>query len=72
MAEFEVATGAAELPAGDDRGREAAVRTAFEGLLQIRRLMNADTGDAEGARPPGRAPAAGRTASAGRRPTARR
>ncbi|MFJ1992314.1 hypothetical protein [Streptomyces asiaticus] len=48
MAEFEVATGAGELPAGDDRGREAAVRTAFEGLLQIRRLMNADTGDAEG------------------------
>ncbi|WP_262701085.1 MULTISPECIES: hypothetical protein [Streptomyces] len=45
MAEFEVATGAAELPGGDGRGREAAVRTAFEGLLQIRRLMNADTAD---------------------------
>ncbi|WP_211127439.1 hypothetical protein [Streptomyces yatensis] len=48
MAEFEVATGAAGVPEGDDRGRRAAVRTAFEGLLQIRRLMNADAADPEG------------------------
>ncbi|OPF80245.1 hypothetical protein VT50_0213970 [Streptomyces antioxidans] len=49
MAEFEVATGAAELPADEDRGRGAAVRTAFEGLLQIRRLMNTGAADPEGA-----------------------
>ncbi|AJZ84450.1 hypothetical protein ACFV27_32870 [Streptomyces antimycoticus] len=48
MAEFEVATGAAGVPEGDDRGRRAAVQTAFEGLLQIRRLMNADAADPEG------------------------
>ncbi|MEU7370946.1 hypothetical protein AB0B92_36340 [Streptomyces hygroscopicus] len=48
MAEFEVATGAAGAPSGDDRERRAAVRTAFEGLLQIRRLMNTDAADPEG------------------------
>ncbi|WNF00413.1 hypothetical protein PS467_36360 [Streptomyces luomodiensis] len=48
MAEFEVATGATAGPAGDDPGRRAAVRTAFEGLLQIRRLMNTDAADPEG------------------------
>ncbi|SED53781.1 hypothetical protein [Streptomyces melanosporofaciens] len=48
MAEFEVATGASGIPGGDDRGRRAAVQTAFEGLLQIRRLMNADAADPEG------------------------
>ncbi|MEU0927698.1 hypothetical protein HUF15_24620 [Streptomyces samsunensis] len=49
MAEFEVATGATEVPdGGDGRGRLAAVRTAFEGLLQIRRLMNTDAADPGG------------------------
>ncbi|WP_413114645.1 hypothetical protein ACK1X7_04185 [Streptomyces sp. CY1] len=48
MAEFEVATGATGVPEGEDRGRRAAVRTAFEGLLEIRRLMNADAADPEG------------------------
>ncbi|MGO4757714.1 hypothetical protein AB4212_55485 [Streptomyces sp. 2MCAF27] len=37
---FEVATGSGPLPSESGRGREAAVRAAFEGLLQIRRLMN--------------------------------
>ncbi|KAK1184256.1 hypothetical protein B7755_042810 [Streptomyces sp. NBS 14/10] len=37
---FEVATGSGPPPAGGGRGREAAVQAAFEGLLQIRRLMN--------------------------------
>ncbi|MES4901988.1 MULTISPECIES: hypothetical protein [unclassified Streptomyces] len=46
---FEVATGAGPLPAGSGPGREAAVQAAFEGLLQIRRLMNTA--------PPERAPA---------------
>ncbi|MET7902323.1 hypothetical protein ABZS86_12885 [Streptomyces sp. NPDC005355] len=40
---FEVATGAGGVPAGGARDREAAVRSAFEGLLQIRRLMNTGT-----------------------------
>ncbi len=48
MAEFEVATGATGVPEGGDRGRRAAVHTAFEGLLEIRRLMNADAADPEG------------------------
>ncbi|MEU1945052.1 hypothetical protein ABZ554_22070 [Streptomyces sp. NPDC020125] len=47
MAEFEVATGATRVPEGEDRGRRAAVQTAFEGLLEIRRLMNADAADPE-------------------------
>jgi hypothetical protein len=37
---FEVAAGAGPLPTGSGRGRDAAVQAAFEGLLQIRRLMN--------------------------------
>ncbi|WP_432039772.1 hypothetical protein [Streptomyces cucumeris] len=45
---FDVATGDGR--ARDEDGREAAVRTAFEGLLQIRRLMNTGSAD-PGARP---------------------
>lgn len=37
---FQPATGADEIPGGSARDREAAVRVAFEGLLQIRRMMN--------------------------------
>ncbi|MDX3229191.1 hypothetical protein [Streptomyces sp. ME19-01-6] len=44
---FEVATGAGALPAGNAREREAAVQAAFEGLLQIRRLMNTGTATPE-------------------------
>ncbi|MFG2194181.1 hypothetical protein [Streptomyces sp. NPDC048639] len=45
---FEAATGAqGTVAAGPER--EAAVRTAFEGLLQIRRLMNTDSVDPEAA-----------------------
>ncbi|MEU8828154.1 hypothetical protein [Streptomyces sp. NPDC048636] len=40
---FDVATGDGGIP--DDSGREAAVRIAFEGLLQIRRLMNTGATD---------------------------
>ncbi|MET7933159.1 hypothetical protein [Streptomyces sp. NPDC005322] len=40
---FEVATGDGGLPAGSPRDRETAVRSAFEGLRQIRRLMNTGT-----------------------------
>lgn len=39
---FQPATGADDMAGGSARDREAAVRVAFEGLLQIRRLMNAD------------------------------
>ncbi|MER6141424.1 hypothetical protein ABT174_15340 [Streptomyces sparsogenes] len=45
---FEVATGTGALPAGSARERAAAVRTAFEGLLQIRRLMNTGAAAPEG------------------------
>ncbi|MEU1663092.1 hypothetical protein ABZ547_05680 [Streptomyces sparsogenes] len=45
---FEVATGTGALPSGSDRERAAAVRTAFEGLLQIRRLMNTGAAAPEG------------------------
>ncbi|MGY0055740.1 hypothetical protein ACWY4P_04125 [Streptomyces sp. LZ34] len=45
---FEMATGAGALPAGSARGREAAVRAAFEGLLQIRRLMSTGTAAPDG------------------------
>ncbi|MDQ0792295.1 hypothetical protein [Streptomyces sp. B1I3] len=48
---FEPATGDGPAVTGPQGGREAVVRTAFEGLLQIRRLMHAGLGD------PGCAPA---------------
>ncbi|MFG2140860.1 hypothetical protein [Streptomyces sp. NPDC048650] len=42
---FEAATGAGRPPAGTAGAREAAVRVAFEGLLQIRRLMGTGAAD---------------------------
>ncbi len=45
---FEPATGDGPLPPGPAEKRSASVRTAFEGLLQIRRLTNTGRQDPEG------------------------
>ncbi|MEU3752869.1 hypothetical protein AB0H17_08880 [Streptomyces olivoreticuli] len=42
---FEAATGAHVPAASSAQAREAAVRAAFDGLLQIRRLMNSEAAD---------------------------
>ncbi|MFB7629534.1 hypothetical protein ACFC0M_01090 [Streptomyces sp. NPDC056149] len=42
---FEVASGAGRAPVEPARERRAAVQTAFDGLLQIRRLMNTAVAD---------------------------
>lgn len=51
---FEAATGDGPGSAAEPRAREAEVRTAFEGLLQIRRLTYSGPGDpASVLEPPG-------------------